>query len=194
MPHRPARSVLFAAVGAEEKGLLGSEYLVAHAPVPVGQLALDINMDGFKIFGATRDVAVLGLGKTSLDKTLAALAHAQGRTLVADPFPEQGSFYRSDQFSFARAGVPGIHYFSGVEVVGKPAGWGREQHDAWVATHYHQPSDELSPDWNLAGAVQDARLYFALGYAVAQAKGLPTWVKGDEFEAAGKAIRSAVVH
>jgi Zn-dependent M28 family amino/carboxypeptidase len=192
--HPPARSVLFAAVAAEEKGLLGSEYLVAHPPVPLGKLVLDINMDGFKIFGATRDVAVLGLGKTDLDKTLAALARAQGRKLVADTFPEQGSFYRSDQFSFARAGVPGLHFFSGVDVVGRPEGWGRAQHDAWVATHYHQPSDELSPDWNLAGAVQDARLYFTLGYAVAQAPGRPSWVKGDEFEAASKAIRSPVVH
>jgi Zn-dependent M28 family amino/carboxypeptidase len=193
LKERPARSILFAAVGAEEKGLLGSEYLVRHPPVPLGRLALDINMDGFKIFGATRDVAVLGLGKTSLDRTLAALAGAQGRKLVADPFPDQGHFYRSDQFSFARAGVPALHYSAGVDVVGKPTGWGRAQHDAWVATHYHQPSDELSPDWDLAGAVQDARLYFTLGYAVAQAKGLPTWVKGDEFEAAGHAVRSAVV-
>ncbi len=192
LPKPPARSILFAAVGGEEKGLLGSQYLVSHPPVPLGKLALDINMDGFKVFGATKDVSVLGLGKTDLDRTLAALARAQGRELVADTFPEQGSFYRSDQFSFARAGVPALHYFSGVKVVGKPEGWGRAQHDAWVATHYHQPSDELSPDWNLAGAVQDARLYFALGHAVAQARGLPTWVKGDEFEAAGKAIRSVV--
>jgi Zn-dependent M28 family amino/carboxypeptidase len=194
LPKRPARSILFAAVGAEEKGLLGSEYLVRHPPVPLGRMAVDINMDGFKIFGPTRDVSVLGLGKTSLDKTLAALAHAQGRVLGADSFPEQGHFYRSDQFSFARAGVPALHYYSGVEAVGRPEGWGRAQQDAWVAKHYHQPSDELSADWDLAGAVQDARLYFALGYAVAQAPGLPTWVKGDEFEAAGKAVRSAVVH
>jgi Zn-dependent M28 family amino/carboxypeptidase len=190
---RPARSILFAAVGAEEKGLLGSEYLVRHPPVPLGQLAVDINMDSFKIFGATRDVSVLGLGKTSLDKTLAGLARAQGRVLVSDTFPEQGHFYRSDQFSFARAGVPALHYAAGVDAVGRPAGWGRAQQDAWVAKHYHQPSDELRADWDLAGAVQDARLYFALGYAVAQAKGLPTWVPGDEFEAAGKAVRSAVV-
>jgi Zn-dependent M28 family amino/carboxypeptidase len=193
LPKAPARSILFAAVGAEEKGLLGSEYLVRHPPVPLGRLALDINMDGFQIFGATRDVSVLGLGKTSLDKTLQALAKAQGRTLAADAFPDQGHFYRSDQFSFARAGVPALHFYSGVDAVGRPAGWGREQHDAWVATHYHQPSDELAPDWNLAGAVQDARLYFRLGEAVAEAKGLPSWVAGDEFEAAGKAVRSAVV-
>ena len=194
LPKRPARSILFAAVGAEEKGLLGSEYLVRHPPVPLGRMAVDINMDGFKIFGATRDVAVLGLGKTSLDKTLAALARAQGRVLVADPFPEQGHFYRSDQFSFARAGVPALHYYAGVDAVGHPAGWGRAQQDAWVSKHYHQPSDEVSPTWDLAGAVLDARLYFALGLAVAQAKELPGWVPGDEFEAAGKALRSTVVH
>jgi Zn-dependent M28 family amino/carboxypeptidase len=193
LPKAPARSILFAAVGAEEKGLLGSEYLVRHPPVPLGRLAVDINMDAFQIFGATRDVAVLGLGKTSLDKMLASLARAQGRTLAADAFPDQGHFYRSDQFSFARAGVPALHFYSGVDAVGRPAGWGREQHDAWVAAHYHQPSDELAPDWNLAGAVQDARLYFRLGEAVAEAKGLPSWVPGDEFEAAGKAVRSAVV-
>jgi Zn-dependent M28 family amino/carboxypeptidase len=193
LPKPPARSILFAAVGAEEKGLLGSEYLVRHPPVPLGRMAANINMDGFKIFGATRDVSVLGLGKTSLDKTLAALARAQGRELVADTFPDQGHFYRSDQFSFARAGVPALHFFSGVNVLGRPEGWGRAQHDEWVAKHYHQPSDELSADWDLAGAVQDARLYFALGNAIAQAPGRPTWVKGDEFEAAGKAVRSALV-
>jgi len=193
LPKRPARSVLFAAVAAEEKGLLGSQYLVRHPPVPLGRIAVDINMDGFHIFGATRDVSVEGLGKTSLDRTLAELARTQGRVLVPDEFPDQGYFYRSDQFSFARAGVPALHFSAGTDVVGQPAGWGRAQQEAWVATHYHQPSDEVSPEWRLAGAVQDAQLYFLLGVAVAQAPGLPSWVKGDEFEAAGKAVRAAVV-
>ncbi len=193
LPKRPARSILFAAVAAEEKGLLGSEYLVRHPPVPLGRIAVDINLDGFQIFGATRDVSVLGLGKTNLDMTLAALARTQGRVLVKDEFPDKGYFYRSDQFSFARAGVPALYFSAGTDVVGQPAGWGRAQHEAWVATRYHQPSDEISPDWKLGGAVQDARLYFLLGEAVAQAPGLPTWVKGDEFEAAGKTVRAAVV-
>jgi Zn-dependent M28 family amino/carboxypeptidase len=180
----PRRSILFAAVAAEEQGLLGSEYLAHHPPVPLGRIAVDINIDGANVFGRTRDVTVIGLGKTDLDPALRALARTQGRVLRADQLPDRGYFYRSDQFSFARVGVPSAYFESGLDYRGRPAGWGREKREAWEETRYHQPSDELTPDWDLSGAVEDARLQFALGYSVAQATSLPAWTPGDEFEAA----------
>ena len=180
----PRRSILFAAVAAEEQGLLGSEYLARHPPVPLGRIAVDINIDGANVFGRTRDVTVIGLGKTDLDPTLRALARTQGRVLRGDQLPDRGYFYRSDQFSFARVGVPSAYFESGLDYRGRPPGWGREKREAWEETRYHQPSDELTPDWDLSGAVEDARLQFALGYSVAQAASLPAWTPGDEFEAA----------
>jgi Zn-dependent M28 family amino/carboxypeptidase len=170
-------------VAAEEQGLLGSEYLARHPPVPLGRIAVDINIDGANVFGRTRDVTVIGLGKTDLDPTLRALARTQGRVLRGDQLPDRGYFYRSDQFSFARVGVPSAYFESGLDYRGRPPGWGREKREAWEETRYHQPSDELTPDWDLSGAVEDARLQFALGYSVAQASSLPAWTPGDEFEA-----------
>jgi Zn-dependent M28 family amino/carboxypeptidase len=183
LPVAPRRSILFAAVAAEEQGLLGSEYLARHPPVPLGRVAVDINIDGANVFGRTRDVTVIGLGKTDLDVTLRALARRQGRVLRGDQLPDRGYFYRSDQFSFARVGVPSAYFESGLDYRGRPPGWGREKREAWEETRYHQPSDELTPDWDLSGAVEDARLQFALGYSVAQATPLPAWTRGDEFEA-----------
>jgi len=182
LPTAPRRSILFAAVAAEEQGLLGSEYLARHPPVPLGRIAVDINIDGANVFGRTRDVTVIGLGKTDLDPTLRTLAAKQGRILRGDQLPDRGYFYRSDQFSFARVGVPSAYFESGLDYRGRPPGWGREKREAWEETRYHQPSDELTPDWDLSGAVEDARLHFALGYSVAQAPGTPAWTPGDEFE------------
>ena len=184
LPRPPRRSILFAAVAAEEQGLLGSEYLAGHPPVPLGRIAVDINIDGANVFGRTRDVTVIGFGKTDLDGTLRALARAQGRVIRSDQLPDRGYFYRSDQFSFARAGVPSAYFESGLDYRGRPPGWGREKREAWEETRYHQPSDELTPDWDLSGAVEDARLQFALGFSVAQAEAMPAWTRGDEFEAA----------
>jgi Zn-dependent M28 family amino/carboxypeptidase len=183
LPQAPRRSVLFAAVAAEEQGLLGSEYLARHPPVPLGRIAVDINIDGANVFGRTRDVTVIGMGKTDLDVTLKTLAGKQGRVLRGDQLPDRGYFYRSDQFSFARAGVPSAYFESGLDYRGRPPGWGREKREAWEETRYHQPSDELTPDWDLSGAVEDARLQFELGYSVAQSSALPAWTRGDEFEA-----------
>jgi Zn-dependent M28 family amino/carboxypeptidase len=182
----PARSVYFAFVAGEEQGLLGSEYLVKHPPVLSGRIAANINIDGVGWFGRTRDVAMIGLGKSSLDSDVAALAAAQGRRVEPDQFPDRGSFYRSDQFSFARAGVPAAYLKTGTDVIGKPAGYGREQIESWVKAHYHQPSDELQETWDLEGAAENAQLVFYLGKRVADAKGMPTWKPRDEFEDARK--------
>jgi Zn-dependent M28 family amino/carboxypeptidase len=186
LPERPRRTILFAAVAAEEQGLLGSRFLAANPPVPAGRLAADINIDGVNIWGPSQDVTVIGLGKSNLDDWIRALAAAQGREVVGDQFPDRGSFYRSDQFSLARIGVPAAYLKAGTKMIGRPAGWGREQQEAFEARDYHQPSDELREDWNLAGAVEDAQLLFYLGVRVANATPLPAWRAGDEFEAARK--------
>ena len=186
LPKAPRRTIYFASVTAEEQGLLGSEYLARHPPVPVGRIAADINIDGANIFGRTRDLTMIGLGKSSLDAIVVALAGTQGRVVKPDQFPDRGHFYRSDQFNLARVGVPAAYFDTGTDFVGRPPGWGKEQIEKWEATHYHQPSDEYRDDWDLSGAVEDARLDFLLGVKVANADAMPTWNKGDEFEAARK--------
>jgi Zn-dependent M28 family amino/carboxypeptidase len=186
LPQAPRRSVIFAAVAAEEQGLLGAKYLAAHPPLAPGRIAANINMDGMNILGRTRDLTMIGLGKSDLDDWIRGIAAAQGRTIVSDQFPDKGFFYRSDQFALARIGVPAAYFDAGTDVIGKPAGWGKARQEEWEAKHYHQPSDELRPDWDFAGAVEDAQLYFYLGLKVANQSALPAWKPGDEFEAARK--------
>ncbi|TWU48542.1 Bacterial leucyl aminopeptidase precursor [Rubripirellula tenax] len=181
---RPARSIMFAAVAAEEQGLLGSRYFAADPPISAGKLAAVINMDGTNIIGRTHDVNVIGMGKSSLDAHVQAIAKAQGRIVTPDHFPDRGYYYRSDQFSLAKIGVPGVYLHSGIQVIGKPDGWGKEQLDQWVEKIYHQPSDEYLEDWDLTGAIDDTRLLFHVGRRVADAAEMPAWTAGDEFEAA----------
>jgi Zn-dependent M28 family amino/carboxypeptidase len=188
---RPRRSILFAAVGAEESGLLGSEYLAANPPVPPGKLVAGFNLDGMNIWGRTRDVEIPGLGKTTLDAVVAPLARAQGRRLVPDQEPDRGAFYRSDHFSLAKIGVPALSFGGGQDYVGRPAGWGKAQQDAWVAQRYHQPSDEVDASWNLDGMVEDIQLVAAALLRVADRREPPRWTPGDEFEAAWMKARQA---
>jgi Zn-dependent M28 family amino/carboxypeptidase len=186
MPERPKRTVWFAFVAGEERGLLGSRYLAMHLPVPAGRIAANINLDGASIWGPTRDIAQIGLGKSSLDAAIRAVAAAEGRLVVGDLFPDRGSFYRSDQFSFARVGIPAAYFHSGTDVIGKPNGWGRERQEEYELKDYHQPSDVLTPAWNFDGFVDDTRFLFHLGLEVADAPAMPIWNKGDEFEAVRK--------
>ena len=181
---RPARSILFAAVAAEEQGLLGSKHFASAPPIPAGKLAAVINMDGTNIIGRTHDVNVIGMGKSSLDAYVREVALAQGRVVTPDHFPDRGYYYRSDQFSLAKIGVPGVYLHSGVNVRDKPDGWGKEQLDQWVEKIYHQPSDEYLEAWELSGAIEDVRLLFHVGCRAANSPTLPTWTPGDEFEAA----------
>ena len=187
LPQPPRRTILFAAVAGEEQGLLGSGYLAAHPPAPIGLLAANINIDELGIWGKTRDMIMIGKGKSTLDTVVEAIAAAQGRRhIVGDQNPDKGFFYRSDQFNLAKRGVPAAYLESGVEVVGKPEGWGAAQHAKYEETDYHQPSDELRPDWDFSGAVEDAQFLFYLGVKVAEGKNMPSWNPGDEFEAARK--------
>ena len=187
LPQAPRRTILFAAVAGEEQGLLGSGYLAAHPPAPIGLLAANINIDELGIWGKTRDMIMIGKGKSTLDTVVEAIAAAQGRRhIVGDQNPDKGFFYRSDQFNLAKRGVPAAYLESGVEVVGKPEGWGAAQHAKYEETDYHQPSDELRPDWDFSGAVEDTQLLFYLGVKVAEGKNMPSWNPGDEFEGARK--------
>lgn len=186
LPKRPRRSIYFAFVAAEEQGLLGSEYLAKHPPLPPGRIAANVNIDGVNIFGPTRDLTMIGFGKSSLDDLVVALAKTQNRVVKPDQFPDRGFFYRSDQFNLAKIGVPAAYFDNGTEVIGKPAGWGVKKTEEWEAKDYHQPSDEIRDDWDLAGAIEDARLQFWLGAKVANADRMPQWKPGDEFEAARK--------
>jgi Zn-dependent M28 family amino/carboxypeptidase len=186
LPEAPRRTIVFAAVGAEEQGLLGSEYLANHPPVPVGRIAADINVDGINIFGRTRDLTMIGLGKSSIDDQVRALLAAQSRVVVPDQYPDKGFFYRSDQFSFAKAGVPSAYFDNGTDVLGRPPDWGKQKQTEYEQLHYHQPSDELTPDWDFSGAVEDVRFYFYLGAQIADAAEMPRWRPGDEFEGARK--------
>ena len=128
----------------------------------------------------------MSLGKSSLDQIAERLAQSQGRKLLGDQYPDRGYYYRSDQFSFAKIGVPALFFNEGTDVIGKPAGWGKQQHDEWELKQYHQPSDKLEASWNLDGMIEDAQLDMFAGWLVAQADALPTWNPGDEFEAARK--------
>jgi Zn-dependent M28 family amino/carboxypeptidase len=184
-PERPKRSVLFAFVAAEEQGLLGSAYYATHPTFPPGRIAANINYDGGSFFGRTRDLTFIGLGKSSLDRVVQALAAEQGRTVKGDQQPDRGFFYRSDQFNFAKVGVPAIYLDEGTEHRDKPEVAKKKKED-WDAKSYHQPSDEIDPDWSYDGVIEDARLGFLAGVAIAEDPQLPAWNPGDEFEAARK--------
>ncbi len=181
LPEPPRRSVLFLFITGEESDLLGSQYFVTHPTVPADGLIADINFDSGNIFGRTRDVSEVGRGKSDLDQVLDAVAAIQGRVVTDEPFPERGGFYRSDQFSFAKAGIPSLYFSSGLDYIGRPAGWGKEVNDAWLNAHYHQPSDQVDSTWNWDGEVEDARLGFLVGYVIAQTEHRPEWRPGDEF-------------
>ncbi len=183
LPTAPKRSILFLAVTGEEKGLLGSKYYAQHPLYPLNRTLADINMDGINQWGRTSDIVVIGLGNSSLDDDLRAAAEAQQRTLSADPEPEKGYFYRSDHFEFAKQGVPALYTDAGIDYIGKPADYGRTKRDEYTANDYHKPGDEVKPDWDLSGAVDDARLLFEVGYRVAQGTTWPEWKPGTEFKA-----------
>jgi Zn-dependent M28 family amino/carboxypeptidase len=188
----PRRSVLIALVGAEEQGLLGSKYYAENPTFPSGKIAANINYDGGNIWGHTHDVTFVGLGKSTLDQLVKLISAEQGRVVKPDQFPSRGYFYRSDQFSFARTGVPAVYLDPGMDFVDRPEGWGKAQINHFTEVNYHQPSDEYDESWNFDGAVTDAQLGFWTGLAVANADEMPTWNTGDEFEAARLKAISAV--
>ncbi len=184
LPEAPRRSVLIALVGAEEQGLLGSKYYAANPTFAPGKIAANINYDGGNVWGHTHDVTYIGLGKSSIDQIATMIADEQGRVVKPDQFSDKGYFYRSDQFSFAKIGVPAMYLNTGTDFIDRPPEWGRQQQNHYTEVNYHQPSDEYDPNWNLDGMVDDARLGYWTGLAIANADQMPVWNAGDEFEAA----------
>src|SRR6058998_2905137 len=178
----PKRSVLFMATTAEEAGLLGAKYYTQHPLYPLEKTLADINIDGVNPWGKSRDVEDLTDGNSTLDDFLGKAAVQQGRVLKPNTEPEKGGFYRVDSFEFAKAGVPVLHAARGIEIIGKPPGYGKQKRDEFVAKHYHQPSDEVDPNWDLSGAVQDIQLLFEVCYQVANGDKFPEWKAGSEFK------------
>ena len=183
LPSPPMRSILFLAVTAEEKGLLGAKYYAENPLYPLKNTVADINMDGMNQWGRTKDIVLVGLGNSTLDDVVAAVAAEQGRTVKPDAEPEKGFFYRSDHFEFAKQGVPAIDPDSGTEFIGKPADYSQKKRDEYTNNDYHKVSDEVKPDWDLSGAVEDTRLLFQVGFRVAETGKFPEWKPGTEFKA-----------
>jgi len=179
----PKRSILFLSVTAEEQGLLGTEYYAENPLYPLKNTLADINMDVLNTWGRTKDLTLIGLGNSTLDDTTTEVLNAHDRTVGGDPDPGKGSFYRSDHFEFAKQGVPALDPDPGTEYIGKPAGYGKEKRDYYTEHDYHKPSDEVKPDWDLSGAVDDLRIFFEVGDRVAQAVTFPSWKPGTEFKA-----------
>lgn len=190
LPTPPARSVLFLAVTAEEQGLLGSTYYATHPVFPAEKTAAVLNMDGLNVLGPMRDVTVIGYGMSELDDYAAAAAEAQGRYLRPDPEPEKGYYYRSDHFSFARVGIPALYLDAGIDHVTHGPAWTLAQRAEYVEQHYHKPSDEYNPNWDLRGAVDDLRLLFDIGYRLANSTAFPNWREGTPFRALRDAQRT----
>ncbi|MEN8144807.1 MAG: M28 family metallopeptidase [Gemmatimonadota bacterium] len=184
----PSRSVVFFATTAEEQGLLGSAHYAENPVFPLPETVAAINMDGINTYGRMTDIVVIGYGNSELDDILAAAAQTQNRTLVPDPEPEKGYFYRSDHFPLSKKGVPALYTDVGTDHIEHGTEWVTARKNDYRDNRYHQPSDEYSAAWDLAGGVDDVRLFFRVGYdltsAAAVTNEFPNWNEGTEFKAA----------
>ncbi len=181
LPERPARSIAFLAVTAEEQGLLGSAYYAANPVFPTHRTVAAINMDGLNVDGPMRDVTVVGHGASELDDYLAAAAAEQDRILRPDPEPEKGFYYRSDHFSFAKVGVPALYTDSGIDHLEFGSEWTLERRADYTANRYHKPSDEFDPSWDFEGMLDDVELLYIVGHRLAVSDSFPNWREGNEF-------------
>jgi Zn-dependent M28 family amino/carboxypeptidase len=171
LPTAPKRSIVFVATTAEERGLLGAQHYVRHPLYPISKTVLNINIDGMNLWGRTRDVELSGMGKSTADDLVKAIAAKQGRTVRADSNISYGSYYRGDQLEFARAGVPTIYLRSSANKL-----------LYYTAHQFHTVHDTVQPNWNTSGALDDIQLLFQAGYQAAQAKDQPKWKEGAEFQ------------
>jgi Zn-dependent M28 family amino/carboxypeptidase len=183
-PARPPHPALFAAVTAEEKGLLGSNHLGKHLPIAPARIALGLNFDAIPPIGMPESVNVTGAERTSFYPTVEKTAKDFGFDIQPDAEPRAGHYYRSDHFSFARAGIPAFSINTGVKFAGHPPEWGKAQRDEYTAKHYHDPSDEYSPAMDFSTDAEIAKFGFALGWQALTAKVTVNWLPGDEFERA----------
>ncbi len=187
----PKRSILFIAVTAEESGTIGSEYYAAHPTVPLRQIAGGVNMDSLNINGATRDIVLVGGGKSELEDYLSHVATVQGRIVKPEPTPEKGYYFRSDHFSFAKLGVPMLYTDPGDDLVNGGVARGTALAEDYVANRYHSPKDEYDPNWDWSGAVQDLELWYAIGRDLADSDAWPNWRSSSEFRTVRDQSRAA---
>jgi Zn-dependent M28 family amino/carboxypeptidase len=177
----PKRSVLFMATTAEEAGLLGAKYYAEHPLYPLEKTLADINLDSMNVWGKAHDIEDLSLGFSTLDDLLAAAAKQQGRTAIPDSRPDKGKIYRADNFEFSKVGLPSLYVGKGEHLLSRPE-TAPLKSDEYDSTDYHQVTDEVNPDWDLSGAVQDVQLVFEVGYEVANGDKFPEWKPGNEFK------------
>ncbi len=189
LPEKPSRSVMFLAVTAEEKGLLGAKYFAENPLVPLNKVLANINMDGINQWGRTSDIIVVGYGNSTLEDLLSEVVSPAQRTIAPDAEPGKGFFYRSDHFEFAKKGVPALYTDAGVNFIGKASDYGETKRAEYTANDYHKPSDHIKPDWDLSGAVEDTRALFSVGLRVLNGSKWPEWKPGTEF----KAIRDSML-
>ena len=188
LPAPPKRSVLFLAVTAEEQGLLGSQYYSVQPIYPLEKTLAVVNLDTLNVHGRTKDMTIIGFGASELDDYLRDAAGEQGRVVRPEPEPEKGFYYRSDHFNFAKLGVPALHFDDGVDFPGKTPEYSAKVRSEYTERDYHKPSDIVRPDWDLSGAREDLKVYFAVGYRVAEADKYPEWKPGNEFRAKREAM------
>ena len=179
----PKRSILFLAVTAEEKGLLGAKYYGENPLYPLNKTLANINMDGVNQWGRTKDITMVGDDNSTLIDLLREVSKLQNRVVNPDPEPEKGFYYRSDHFEFAKQGVPALYTDSGIDYIGKDAAFSKQKRDEYTAKDYHKVSYQIKPDWDLAGAVDDAQLLMIIGHRISQTDIFPTWKSGSEFKA-----------
>lgn len=182
LPFQPKRTMLFAAVTAEESGLLGSQFYVQQPVFPLAKTAANINIDGVNVWGKTHDIIAHGAERSTLREAVAKAAQEMKLTVAPDPMPEQGLFFRSDHFSLARAGAPAVFVTAGLNYVGQPQNWGRQMMEDYIRLRYHSVNDEYDPDWSLEGAEQIGRFVLKLGLEVANAPAMPQWNETEPFK------------
>ncbi|MCC5856175.1 MAG: M28 family peptidase [Idiomarina sp.] len=180
---RPERTVVFALVGAEERGLLGSAWYVDNPMLPLEQAVAGINMDMLNVYGPVRDFVVVGWNNSDIQNFAEPYVVAQNRYLAPENNPEAGIFYRSDHFSMAKKGVPVLYAKGGLDHFMKGVEYGRENNARLYADKYHKPADEYNPEWDLRGVQQDLWIYYRLGHELANSRAWPRWARGNEFEA-----------
>jgi Zn-dependent M28 family amino/carboxypeptidase len=188
---KPERSVVFLLVTLEESGLLGSKYYAAHPLVPLADTVAVVNLDAMPVVGPTRDLVVVGLGNSELEDVLRPIALKQGRELVAESEPEKGQFFRSDHFSFAKAGVPALYAKGGVDHLERGRDYGMSVVADYTAHRYHQAADNFDPAWDLRGVVKDLQALYGVGDALVGTRQWPNYRVGTEFRAIRDESRKA---
>ena len=181
---QPERTIIILAVTAEEQGLWGSAFYAQNPIYPASKTVANINIDGLSPFEKTKDIIIIGEGQSELEDYLKDAAEKAGRVIAYENHPEAGYYYRSDHFNFAKVGIPALYTSSGIDVIGKEAGYGEKRDAEYTEKHYHRPSDEYDPKtWTFEGGLDDLKLFFQIGKRLAFEETMPQWKKGSEFKA-----------